>query len=232
MFAFSRLVLGFTVCGVAAVATAGEIRVCESSVAPFLSTKNGVTTGIEYDILKGFALQQGLRLRMITVNFGDLIAKLQQGECDLGAARMTRTEDREKFVYFSAAYFPVRVALIQRRGEAVADIKELAGKKVLVIGKSSLESAVRTIPGAVLVNETPGKEGVAQLLAGEIDVFPSDSTAVNEVLANNPGVQLALFLPGENYYAFPMPKGSALKKDLDDYINAIKKSSYLRILRI
>lgn len=211
-------------------ARAGELRVCVSRSALFFSLAKD-KPGIEYEILKGFADRQGLQLRIRLVGFSELIPKLEKRECDVGTGQMTRTIEREKTVDFSASYFPVRVVLLQPRGQAPLEPDKLEGKRVLVSMGTAWESAVRAVPGLIAVEDRAGRNSAEQIRAGLADALATDSTMVESSLERNADMQVALFLPGQDYYGFPLPKGSPLKAALDQYLAAIKADgTYTAIL--
>lgn len=201
---------------------AGELRVCVSTSALFFSITDGKPSGIEYEILKGFAERRGLGLDLVKVTFSELIPKLEKHECEVGAGQMTRTLDRERFVDFSASYFPVRIALLQLRGQAPLDVGNLKGTRVLVSKGTAWESAVKGVPGLIAVEDLDGRPSIEQIRAGLADAVATDSTMVQASLTRNPDLQLACFLPGREEYGFPMPEGSSLKAAIDEYLAVIK----------
>jgi polar amino acid transport system substrate-binding protein len=228
----TRVLVGLVMLGVASAAVAADLQVCVGSQLPFwFSNDKGQPVGIEHDILAGFAKRHGMQLSVVAVDFTEQIARLQQGACDVGAARMTITAERQKSIDFSAPYFSVRVAVVMRRGEAVTELKGLAGKRVLVNSATSLESAFKAVPGVTLVPMDFSREMSAMLQSRDIDAFTSDSTMVQEFIKSSPELEIALFLPERDHYGFPMRKGDRLKKLLDTYIAGIKKDgSYVKIL--
>jgi ABC-type amino acid transport substrate-binding protein len=210
--------------------TARELRVCWDSTPPFFSVVDGKPVGIEVDILKLFAGQRKAAFRPIPVaQFADLVPKLQAGECDVVAAIMTRTKEREQLVDFSATYFPLRMVLVQRRsGNVNRDLATLTGKKVATIKGTTYEERLRHVPGIEFVYSTTYAESAELTAAGKVDAFVCDTTLAAPLLKNHPDLEIVQVVSELEFYAFALRKGSPLKPELDALIKAIKTDGRYR----
>ncbi|MDA8016986.1 MAG: transporter substrate-binding domain-containing protein [Thermoanaerobaculia bacterium] len=118
------------------------LRVCARQTPPFLFDDDGNLTGFEHDLLVAFAERHSLRLEWIRPeHFADIFHFLLEGRCDLGAATITRTAERESQFAFSDSYFPVRILLVEPHGQFTARAPKISLERPL--------SRSRTVPGRV-----------------------------------------------------------------------------------
>jgi arginine/lysine/histidine transporter system substrate-binding protein len=213
---------------------AGELRVCSDSTPPFYLQQEGKPAGIEYDILSLFAKHERFKLKIMPVErFDDLIPRLQREECDVIAAIMTRTEEREKFVDFSETYFPVRMVLVQQRGHGLSsDLKALAGKKVATIKGTTYETVLQQVGGINLVYGDTYAEVARMTALGEVDAFACDTTLSINLLKNHPSLEIVNVMSEREYYAFALRKGSEVKKELDEFLKSIKKDGRYKAILV
>jgi ABC-type amino acid transport substrate-binding protein len=215
------------------LAAGGELRVCSDSVAPFLGFKDEQPYGIEYDLLTGFAKAQGLVFTL--TDYKDLTKiweNLDSGGCDVVAALITRTAERQKRYDFSEPYFPVRTLLMVPTGKQLASVSELKGKRILATAGSNHEAFLRTLPGVEVVGQHGQRSMAEAVLAGKADGLTTDTAMAVGLMAELPGLQVGLLLSEREVCAFPMRKGSPLKAPLDAYLKAIKQDgTYEAILK-
>ena len=108
-------------------------------LAPYNSTTyfiyRGEPLGYEYELLKAFAEEKSLALKMVVVTDPkSLYAMLNQGEGDIAAGRLVPTPDDEANVSFTRALYRTEPVLVQQ-GEAPSEVKQTAAvKKALAPG--------------------------------------------------------------------------------------------------
>ena len=93
-------------------------------LAPYNSTTyflyRGEPMGYEYELLRAFATEHGLALKMVVVtDRKSLFALLNAGEGDIAAARLVPTEEERAHVGFTEALYRTEPALVQQ--EAAPD---------------------------------------------------------------------------------------------------------------
>ena len=119
-------------------------------------TRNAPTTwyegrdgpaGFEYELIQAFAAHLGVTPRFeIRDNLSEMLPLLEQGEVDLAAAGLTRTDERERRFLFSRPYMQVRQEVVCRRGGATPrDIDDLADVDLVVAAHSSYEERLREL---------------------------------------------------------------------------------------
>ena len=148
-------------------------------------------TGFDYDLVRLFAQEQGLKSRVvIAANDSDILKRLKTGEGQLAAAWQTPTDDPE--LRNSTPYFQsLNVLATHEASLPVTDIKQLAHKKVHVVAGSKQEAELRevqkTIPDLIIAADNE---------RSELDLMEGLATQRFEAaLVNN-----AEFDIGSNYY--------------------------------
>lgn len=83
------------------------LKVCsDAGFLPFeVRTASGGWTGFDVDMMKDFAKSIDVKLEMVQINFDGIIPALLANKCDMIAAAVTITPEREKVVSFSDVTF-------------------------------------------------------------------------------------------------------------------------------
>ncbi|MBF0786607.1 MULTISPECIES: ABC transporter substrate-binding protein/permease [unclassified Streptococcus] len=105
--------------------------VSDSSFAPFeYQGKDGKYTGIDIELIKAIAEQQGFTLTIQNPGFDAALNAVQAGQADGVIAGMTITDARKKIFDFSDAYYTSSIRLAIKKGSSIASYEDLAGKTV------------------------------------------------------------------------------------------------------
>ncbi len=202
--------------------------------------------GFEYELLKLFAEEIGVRLEVKVVhNLDNIIDMVDRGEGDLIACNYTITKDRNRQVSFSEHFLQARQVLIQRKPDGWEDMEEeelreglitsaeeLAGKSIHVWKNSSyyqrLEHLQEEIGDTIHIEpvkgNVSGEELVEMVAEGLIDytVIEDNVAKINTDFFANLDASLALSV--NQKMAFGMRKSShLLKAKLDDWLLKFKK---------
>ncbi len=95
------------------VARTGTLIVATNAeFPPYEYISNGNITGIDMDIMQAICDELGMELKIENMKFDSIIAAVNAGKADVGAAGMTVTEDRKKNIDFSDSYTVSRQVLI------------------------------------------------------------------------------------------------------------------------
>ncbi|ROS04739.1 membrane-bound lytic murein transglycosylase F [Sinobacterium caligoides] len=146
----------------AQIKAAGVLRVVTFNSPTTYFMKRGYHAGFEYDLIKAFAKQHKLKLRIILVdNLEQLYAAVTDGFADVAAASLNPTAERDAIMQGTSAYLYTRAHLISQpadkgveaKGEAPAKIEvamnpnsgyldevEALGYKVVKVPSASAES--------------------------------------------------------------------------------------------
>lgn len=122
----------------------------------------GELMGFDLDLVRAFAKQNGLHVSVILKDdINQLIEALKNGEGDIIAASLTKTQEREQQgLSFSRPYLKVSEQLVGRKGsDSIDDLSELENR-VIGINPSTvfyqrLEQLKETYPN-ITIEKTPG----------------------------------------------------------------------------
>ncbi len=81
---------------------------------PMVYVKDNAIVGYEVDLLTRFCAARGYALELEDMDFSAVLAAVQSGKFDLGAAAMTVTEERSRSMLFSEPHFATGVSLAVR----------------------------------------------------------------------------------------------------------------------
>lgn len=118
----------------------GVLRVVtRNSPATYFQDRNG-ETGFEYELVKRFADDLGVKLEIETAdNLDDLFGQLGKPNGPvLAAAGLVSSEQRQQQVRFSHPYLEVTPQIIYRNGQSrPTNAADLVGKKIMVLKGST-----------------------------------------------------------------------------------------------
>ncbi|ATW27840.1 ABC transporter permease subunit [Candidatus Formimonas warabiya] len=79
---------------------------------PYVANMNGAYVGFDIEMLQRFAQHEGIRLKIMTMEFSSLVAALASGKVDMIADGIAITEERQKQIDFSDPYMDFKTAAI------------------------------------------------------------------------------------------------------------------------
>lgn len=122
-----------TAAGGVEVVKAGQLTVCTHlPYPPFQSEIDGKVQGFDVALVDLVAKNLGVKQEILDTPFENFKtgAFLNAGQCDLGAAGMTITEERRKNVDFSDPYFDATQAVLVDKKSGITSFDNLKDKKV------------------------------------------------------------------------------------------------------
>lgn len=188
-------------------------------------------TGLDVDLIKGFAKNLGVRLeiRPITGGYDALLPALVRRDGDLVASSLTSTPKREESADFSQPYLTSWVAVAVPAGSKIASLADLAGKKAAVMqGSSQLEYLQSMVPDVKLQLTDFSLENYVAVKDGEADFTLLDSRSpVGESISSSyPDLKVAFRLR-EFGYRVAARKGSDLLAAFNAYVAGLRESGEL-----
>jgi polar amino acid transport system substrate-binding protein len=215
--------------GVIRVASVGDAK-------PYTHTDaHGSFTGFDVELLKNVAGRVGLKTQFTGQDFSGLLAAVNNGQYDVGAAAIGITPAREQTVDFSNGYLVGYLSLLAREGSGVTGPDSLAGHRLGVLQGSLQEQyALKHFPKAQLVRFPDNNAAVAALTSGNIDAHFLDIAAAQDYTKQRAKLQIVANIP-----SFDAPAGFAVKKGntaLRETLNkglhaAIKDGTWLRLYK-
>ena len=157
-------------------------------------------SGYDVDMAVRFAEKLGVKAEFTNV-FGDArVSMLVSGQLDVVIANMTATATRAKSVDFSIPYLKSGLRVIAHKDSGIAELDDLAGKKIVVGRGSSGEVFIRgRVPDAVLVyTDNFSPNALLLLKQKRVDAAIEDNSLIDYLAEKNPQYVLVpgLFLSG------------------------------------
>ncbi|WP_253830754.1 ABC transporter substrate-binding protein [Prauserella aidingensis] len=110
----------------------GQLTVCTHlPYEPFqFRNESGKTVGFDVDLVDLVAEDLGVQQKLVDTSFEGIETGqvFEAGDCDLAAAAITITDDRDRVMDFSQGYFDADQALVVQSGSDVAGLEDLDGK--------------------------------------------------------------------------------------------------------
>ncbi|GAA0403260.1 membrane-bound lytic murein transglycosylase MltF [Pseudomonas veronii subsp. inensis] len=215
--------------------------ITRNSPATYFQDRNG-ETGFEYELVKRFADDLGVKLEIETAdNLDDLFDQLGKPNGPvLAAAGLVSSEQRLKQVRFSHPYLEVTPQIIYRNGQSrPTNAADLAGKKIMVLKGSTHAEQLAELKKqnpAIEYEESDAVEVVDLLRMvdeGQIDLTLVDS---NEVAMNQvyfPNVRVAFDLGNASHQSWAVAAGedNSLLNEVNSYLDKVGKNGTLQRLK-
>jgi membrane-bound lytic murein transglycosylase F len=170
----------------AEIKKAGVLRVITSNNPASYFLWRGELMGFDYDLIREFARQRGLRVSVVVRDGQEsMYEALQDGYGDVIAASVTRTEDRlSRGWQFSRRYLLVSEQFVGRKGSAaLTDVSALAGKTVAVNPEHSyLQTLLSLQQQGIPVKIALVANATSEMLMGDVADGKYDMTLVDSHL--------------------------------------------------
>ncbi|MFD4481350.1 transporter substrate-binding domain-containing protein [Streptomyces sp. NPDC058471] len=186
--------------------SSGTLKTCTHlPYPPFQSKKDGKIVGFDVDLVDLIAKELEVKQEIVNTPFEGIETgqDFNIRKCDLAAAGMTITKERDKVMDFSDPYFNATQALITKKGEPYKTFDDLKGKK-LGYQKATTGGIYAKKESKGLDIELVEYEDVGLLLtavkAGKVDAGINDNGVLFEYVKENPDTEVtAEFDTGEEY---------------------------------
>ncbi|NIR32761.1 MAG: membrane-bound lytic murein transglycosylase MltF [Gammaproteobacteria bacterium] len=193
--------------------------------------------GPEYDLTQSFAEAAGVSVRYeIRDTIVEILQSIKNGEGDLAAAGLTRTEEREKHFHFGPAYKIIQQQVVcHRKGPVPDNMWELGDVTLQIIGRSSYEERLQELkphlPG--LTWESTDELATEQLLERvakrKIHCTVADSNIVAINRRYYPQLVVAFPLAEEQALAWLLPPDSdVLQRALEEWAERVGKEGIVQ----
>jgi len=193
-------------------------------------------TGLEYDLISGFAEELGVGLEIVVAdNVSEVLSKLSEGKADLAAAGLTITAPRELWARFTTPYQEITQQLVYRSGSRrPRGIAELDGQLEVIANSSHVEQLLQ------LQSEYPdlswtensnveSEELLTQVWEQVLDYTIADSNelAMNRRFYPELSVAFDISKPQPLAWAFSKFKDGSLYQAANAYFARLEKSGRL-----
>ena len=143
----------------------------DTTYAPFeFENDKGELVGIDMELLKEIAADQGFKYEVNVVGFAAALTALETGEADGVIAGMSITEPRKEKYDMSLPYFDTGTTIGVRKDSGIKSFEDLRGKKVAgKVGTAACKFA----------------ESISEKYGFEIIQFEDSSTMFQDVIYGN-----------------------------------------------
>ena len=214
------------------IATAQEgklIMATNAEFPPYEFYEGDEIVGIDAEIAAAVAEELGLELQIEDMAFDSIIAAVQSGKADFGAAGMTVTEDRLASVDFSDTYAEAKQVIIVKEGSEVKSADDLAGKTVGVQLGTTGDILADEIEDGTVERYNKGAEAVMALVQDKIDAVIIDNEPAKVFVAENEGLVTIDDAYEKEEYAIALDKGNTeLLEKINASIKNLKDSGKLQ----
>jgi polar amino acid transport system substrate-binding protein len=205
----------------------GKLTTCTHlSYQPFQFEKDGEVVGFDVDIVDAVAKKLGVEQEIVNVPFEPITAgaSFAQDQCDVAAAAMTITPEREEAIDFSDPYFPANQAILTRDDKTADDEAGLKDFKVAAqAGTTGLDYATEHFKDAEVITYEDLPLSLEALKNGQADAVINDNGVLYDYAANNDGFAVGFDIDTGEHYGIGMKKGNVeMKKAVDDTLKEIK----------
>lgn len=217
--------------------SSGTLKTCTHlPYAPFQVKKNGKIVGFDVDLVDLVAKNLGIKQEIVNTPFEGIETgqDFTIHKCDLAAAGMTITPERDKVMDFSDPYFNATQALLTKKGKPYKKVEDLKGKK--------LGYQKATTGGIYAKNHGKGVELVefedlglllTAVKSGQVDAGINDNGVLFDYVKQNADTAVtAEFNTGEHYGIGVRTGNDALRKKINEAIKKAKSDgTYDRIYK-
>jgi len=223
------------------VVESGVLRVGMSGEQPPFNfrTRSKSVIGFDVDLAEELARAMNVKLDIVEIPFGDLLAALLDGRVDMVMSGMSITPKRSRQVSFVGPYTLSGKSLLTtaRVKDAAIEVSEFNDSNVRVVAlkNSTSETFVRhNLPEASLHTIANYNEGIQQLLTGEIDAMVADIPILKLSMLRNPTAGLGIIEPplAVEPIGIAIPNNDAQFANLvRNYLSALDKTGLTKQLR-
>jgi polar amino acid transport system substrate-binding protein len=205
----------------------GKLTTCTHlSYQPFQFEKDGEVVGFDVDIVDAVAKKLGVEQEIVNTPFETITtgAAFNQDQCDVAAAAMTITPEREEAIGFSEPYFAANQAVLTKDDKTAKDADALKDFKVAAqAGTTGLDYATENFKDAEVITYEDLPLSLEALKTGQADAVVNDNGVLYDYAANNDGFAVGFDIDTGESYGIGMKKDSAeLKKAVDDTVKELK----------
>lgn len=200
---------------------------------------DGKLQGFDIDLARAIAKHLFANMNaveFVPVTASNRISMLNSGKVDMLIATMSITDQRRLVVDFSVPYYMAGQAILVRNNTDIASIRQLSGKRVIIVYGSTGEMSVRmNAPEAIIRGYKNYNLAYNALKSGEADAMIADDTILYNLALDDPSVKILDKRFSKEPYAVVFRKGeesAKLKESVDFTINLMQHSGKLRNLQM
>lgn len=184
----------------------------DTTFAPFeFENDKGEMVGIDLDILKAIAEDQGFGYEVIPVGFSAAVTALEAGECDGVIAGMSITDERAAKYDFSEPYYDSGVGMAVLQGSDITTYDQLKGQNVAAkIGTEgcTFAESIADQYGFEVTQFESSSDMYQAVLGGEAVACFEDYPVIGYEISRGLGLTLPTPMEKGSSYGFATLKGA------------------------
>ena len=208
----------------------GEVIIgIKTDTYPFgFKDKNGKYTGYDIDLANMIGqeiFQKKGKVKFVPVTASDRMMKLFSEDVDMIVATMSVTPTRLQIMDFSDPYYIAGQAVLVKKGSKIKGLRDLNGKKAIIVFGTSSESSLRAaVPRVSIIGYKTYNEAVKALKQGKADAIVSDDTILIGLSLKDANLVLLPKRYSREPYAVAFRKGQE-SEDLVRIVNNVINES-------
>ena len=184
----------------------------DTTFAPFeFENDKGEMVGIDLDLLKAIAEDQGFEYEVIPVGFSAAVTALEAGECDGVIAGMSITDERAAKYDFSEPYYDSGVGMAVLQGSDITTYDQLKGQNVAAkIGTEgcTFAESIADQYGFEVTQFESSSDMYQAVLGGEAVACFEDYPVIGYEISRGLGLTLPTPMEKGSSYGFATLKGA------------------------
>lgn len=184
----------------------------DTTFAPFeFENEKGEMVGVDLDILKAIAEDQGFQYDLVVAGFSAAVTGLEAGEYDGVIAGMSINPEREKKYDFSEPYYDSGVGMAVAADSDIASYDDLNGKTVAAkIGTEgcSFAESIADQYGFTIIQFEDSASMYQDVLAGNSVACFEDYPVLGYEISRGTGLKLPMDMERGSSYGFATLKGA------------------------
>ena len=185
-----------------------------------------------YDVMMAEKLAEktNKQVKIVKLDWDNLILSLQNNQIDAIIAGMTDTEEREQEVAFTTPYYVSTEVIIVEKDSYLANatsLEDFSGKKVIGQLNTLYDTIIDQIPN---VQHQPGAEtfpaAIQALQSGAVDAVTSELPVAKGVVEANPDLTYITFEDGKGFTGADKDASVsvAVRKDDKDLLDSLQSA--------
>ena len=196
------------------------IMATNAAFPPYEYYEGNEIVGIDAEIMAAIADKLGMTLQIEDIEFGAIVAGVESGKYDVGAAGMTVTEERQQSVNFTKSYATGIQSIIVKEDSPITTVDDLsADGAAYVVGVQQDTTgdiySTDDFGDARVQRYNKGADAVLALTSGKIDCVIIDNEPAKAFVAANEGIKILDTEYAVEDYAI------CIAKDNDELLNSI-----------
>lgn len=219
-YVLSTVAAALLAAGTASAAEPVKVGIAAEPYPPFTyKSADGAWTGFEVELADAVCTEAGLECEITPTAWSGIIPALNSGKIDIIMTSMSITEERDKVIDFTGAYYYTSGAYVASKSMDI-DIPEGLDGKILGVQAATTHAAFARDALAdtgveVKIYDTQ-EQANRDLLAGRVDLIMADQIPMAEFVKRDEAADLEIKEMAPKHPAFGEGIGIGLREDEDD----------------